>query len=287
MSRLTCSHGLDTLALMKKIKKVLVVLFALLLLSSAIFLFIKFFRPKAAGLYIDSRPASEVYINNQKVGQTPYRTKRLKAGEISLRLIPQSLDYDFGYYDTKIYLLENTESVVKLDFGKNGKKSSLELITFEKTDGMSKMKIVTLPQAAKITIDGKGDYISPQIIEDTLPGEHKIEIMLERYESKELILKTYNNFRLIFYTELSEISATPTPIKLSEENIWVEILPTPLGFLRVRNEASTSSSESAKVNPGEKYKYIEKDETENWFLIEFEEGKNGWITSQYAKIIND
>ena len=61
----------------------------------------------------------------------------------------------------------------------------------------------------------------------------------------------------------------------------VLIKETPTGWLRVRGEPSTVGAEVGRVNPGEKYTLLE--EKDGWFQIEYEEGKNGWISGQYAE----
>ena len=65
----------------------------------------------------------------------------------------------------------------------------------------------------------------------------------------------------------------------------VEILETSTGFLRVRREPSTLGEEIGRVEPGEKYPLIQTDEKTGWFEIEYEEGKEGWISNQYARKI--
>lgn len=253
--------------------------------SFAILIFIKIFRPQAAGIYVDSRPGSQVYIDNKMVGTTPYRSQKIRSGEISLRLVPQSSDFDFGFYDTKLFLLQNTESVLKIDFGKDDEKTNLELITFEQKEGESGMRIVTLPQGAKITLDKTEGFVSPHIFSEIKAGEHSVEIVHDGYESKKINVKTYDDFQLVLYAELSK-SSVVVPPSLETKEPWVEILPTPLGFLRVREEATINSSEVGRVEPGNKYKLIVNDEVEDWLMIEYEEDKKGWITTQYAKILD-
>ncbi len=58
----------------------------------------------------------------------------------------------------------------------------------------------------------------------------------------------------------------------------VTIAKTPTGWLRVRN--TPSGSEIGKVLPGTSYKVIEK--KGKWLLINFEENKTGWISSEYT-----
>ena len=61
----------------------------------------------------------------------------------------------------------------------------------------------------------------------------------------------------------------------------VQILSTPTGFLRVRQDSSVAGLEIAQVKPGESYELI--DEKTGWFEIKLTDGKLGWISSSYAK----
>ncbi len=49
----------------------------------------------------------------------------------------------------------------------------------------------------------------------------------------------------------------------------------------MRKEPSTSAQELAKVNPGEEYPLLE--EKSGWYKIEYEIGKEGWISATYAQ----
>lgn len=61
----------------------------------------------------------------------------------------------------------------------------------------------------------------------------------------------------------------------------VEISNTSVGFLRVRAEASTGSSEVGRVNPGAKFDVLE--EKAGWYKIEYEKGKMGWVSGTYTR----
>jgi hypothetical protein len=75
-------------------------------------------------------------------------------------------------------------------------------------------------------------------------------------------------------TPTTGVSADPT-------KPYALIKDTPTGFLRVRSDAATTSSELARVKPGEKYSIL--DEKSDWFNIQLEATKSGWISSQYAE----
>jgi uncharacterized protein YgiM (DUF1202 family) len=55
--------------------------------------------------------------------------------------------------------------------------------------------------------------------------------------------------------------------------------------LRVRETASTAAKELTQVKPGQRFPFIDEDSENNWFKIEYEAGKEGWVTGQYAKKI--
>lgn len=80
-------------------------------------------------------------------------------------------------------------------------------------------------------------------------------------------------------------SASPkaTPIGQNLKPPYVEVLDTPTGWLNVRKEPATSAEILTKINPGERYQYLDKNET-GWFQIELEEEK-GWVSSKYVKLI--
>ncbi len=78
-------------------------------------------------------------------------------------------------------------------------------------------------------------------------------------------------------------SATPATGSDDPESkqVMVKILTTPTGWLRVRSEPNTSGTELAKVDPDEEFPLV--DEQTDWFKIEYEDGEEGWISSQYAE----
>ncbi|MFH1565689.1 MAG: PEGA domain-containing protein [bacterium] len=60
-----------------------------------------------------------------------------------------------------------------------------------------------------------------------------------------------------------------------------KIIPTGIGWLRVRKEASLESAEIAKVNVGETFTILEK--KESWVKIKVDETTEGWVSSTYVQ----
>ena len=117
---------------MKKLIIASAIILGLAVAIGAIFLFVKLLRPKVSGLAVESTPASVVYINGQKVGNTPYSSKDMSPGEVSVRLIPIDSQTAFAPFDTKLNLAAGIETVLRREFSQNEESSSTELLSFEK-----------------------------------------------------------------------------------------------------------------------------------------------------------
>lgn len=79
------------------------------------------------------------------------------------------------------------------------------------------------------------------------------------------------------------IIATSSPDIVETELInTLEIMETGIGYLNVRDQASTGGAIIGRVYPTEVYEYT--DEDVGWYEIVFE-GENGWIYGDYVKII--
>lgn len=66
---------------------------------------------------------------------------------------------------------------------------------------------------------------------------------------------------------------------------YLEILDTPTGYLNVREQGSQSSPVVARVTPGEQFEFLRLEN--NWYEIALPEGKTGWVTEKYVKIISN
>jgi uncharacterized protein YgiM (DUF1202 family) len=75
-------------------------------------------------------------------------------------------------------------------------------------------------------------------------------------------------------------TATSSATTADPAKPFVTIKDTPTGFLRVRADASSSASESGRVNPGEKYHVY--DEKNSWYQIMYDGSNKGWISGTYA-----
>ncbi len=82
----------------------------------------------------------------------------------------------------------------------------------------------------------------------------------------------------------ADIIATSTPEFSMEEEVIqaLEVLPTSIGYVNVRDASSLSGSIIGRAFPGETYEYIGQDS--GWYEIVLEDGGNGWIFENYVSI---
>ena len=85
--------------------------------------------------------------------------------------------------------------------------------------------------------------------------------------------------RGVYWRDLSKAEKEETKSLISKS---VVISATPTGWLRVRSEPNLNATEIAKVNTGESFTFLE--EKDGWYKIALKDGKDGWVSSQYATI---
>ena len=285
------SLTVDKLKLIGFISVVLVVFIMLAVFA------VKLFKPKYAGIYVETNPPASVFIERVEVGKTPYKAN-IKPGEIELRLIPESLDKNLASYSTKVFLTPGVETVVRRNFGEFEETSVGEIISFEKVAGDDiSLVVITTPDSAQLLIDHKDRAFTPHKTSSISEGEHSLTLSANGYEEHDIKVKTHKGYKL---TAIVKLAKKPAQIEetnvekpqeesetLKEPQVIVEILDTGVGFLRVREEASTLGEEVGRVSPGERYPLIEEDQRSGWYKIEYKEGVSGWISNQYAKKIKE
>ena len=275
---------------MNKALKISLIILSVLLSSFAIFFISGKIKPKKAGILVETTPSSVVFVNSVQVGKTPY-TGTFDPGEVDLKLVPDVLDKPLIVFETRLLLSSGIQTVVKREFGETVDLSGGEIISFEKT-GESKpaIAVVTDPDSAQISIDGKAYGFAPYKTSQVTASAHQVAVSLNGYAERMVNVKAISGYKLTLIVklakDLNKVEPTPTPAATPKPEVKVEILSTPNGFLRVRESFSTSSREVARVNPKDQFLLIEESEDKNWYKIEYQTGQFGWISSQYAKKLN-
>jgi hypothetical protein len=272
---------------MVKFKIVLIIFLVLGIISTLIMYFSGTFKPKEAGIVVDSNPVSLVFVNGEQVGRTPYQASR-NPGEITVKLVPENNPSELTTFETKVTLVSGIQTVVKRDLGASDEVSSGEILSFEKTGGnQASLSMVSIPDSAKIFIDGNQRGFAPYKVSSISPGNHQLVFSAAGYSERSISLIALTGYQLTVVVKLArngEAQASPTPQPQTESSkVYVVVLDTPNGFLRVRSEPATTGTEIARVTTGTRYVVIEEDTKAGWTKIEYEDGKEGWVSSQYIK----
>lgn len=274
---------------------------SVLLILSGIFLLIKIvaatIAPKGKGaLQVTSNIKAQVYLNQKPIGETPLcrceQNETLKEGEYDIKIVPD--DKDIQPFSAKVKINPGVLTAVDRTF-LPGALASYYILALEKTDiSDPQIFVASIPDGSLVSIDGESSGITPLTIKKITSSEHEVEIQKQGFAKKTVRIRAVPSYKLVLNvllgteTELEESQEKPTstsapaPTKTQEKT--VEIKTTPTGFLRVREEPSTSSREIGRVNPGETFSLL--DENETWLQIELENGTKGWVSKTYAEIKN-
>lgn len=269
-------------------KRIVLGIIILAILAMAGFLLWRFVvNPPKALLVVETQPASQVFVNGEQVGKTPYEGE-FEEHEIDLKLVPESFEQALMPYDAKIFLTPGVETIVRREFGAEEGMSQGEEISFEKEGGGNvSLAVVSAPDGASVFIDKNYIDLAPVKHTDIDPGIHQITLQAEGYKERSFSVQLIQGYSLMAFVELARLPQEQNAeIRANEtEDARVEVVvigQTPTGFLRVRQEASTEAPEVTQVKPGEEYKLLESQE--GWYEIQIDEETTGWVSQEYARL---
>jgi len=276
---------------MQTFKVVAITIISLIALAGAVLFAIGYFQPKPGGLRVEASTPSSVYVNGVLVGKTPFKGT-YKAGNISLKVVPELGSANLFPFEIKLSLAPGIETVVGREFGISEDESSGGIISFEKGTGKeTSLIVISTPDNAQVSIDGVPKGFAPYKSSSISPAEHQITVKATGYTDRVMTVKIISGFRLNVFAKLAKVkapAATPTPVPVART--YIEILPTSTGFLRVRTAPGTAGEEIAQVNPGEKYLFLEEDAATGWYKIQYRDvvpglpnGISGWVSNQFTK----
>lgn len=267
-------------------------------------------KEKLSGLQISTQGSTaSVYINGEYKQKTPFINQELKPGKYSVRLEPEV--GGLTPYETTITLYPDTLAVMEWEFGSTPETSGGVIFEMEplKKKGSSALSIVSIPDGTIVKVDDTSQGFTPVIMSSITAGSHRLQVTLPSYRAQEKTINIIEGFQMNVTVKLSKdkmpksasqsqteqasesaqvasISATtqltPSPT-FSVQKPYVKILSTGTGWLRVRDQSSASGQELAKVDTGKSYPFLKSEN--GWYLIEYEDGLEGWISGQYAERI--
>lgn len=247
-------------------------------------LFLMFRGGQQAGLKVTSIPEASVFVDDEFKSKTPYEEK-FSVGTYTVKLTPEGTGLDTASWQQQIELTSGLLTFINRELGPTDLTSAGEILRLEPIEGEnSEVSVVSRPDGATAALDGEERGSTPLNIPDVAPGDHTLFVFAPGFKGRQIKINTIEGHKLNADVQLAlieEAEATEEG-KLSEtEGETVRILDTPTGWLRVREEPTLSATEAAKVDPGKEFPFL--DEREGWFQIEYESGKEGWVSSRYSE----
>jgi len=289
-----------------KTKGIIIIVIVLALVLVGLIIKSKFFGRQGPGaLQISTTPTATVFLDGTQAGITPYFDDKIKAGEHTVKLVPESTEGNLTSWEGKVNLLPGILTSIKRTFAVNEAESSSEMITLEKAGrkDQSSLAVISIPDQAVVKLNGEPKGFTPLSLEDLAPADYQITISSSGYEEKTVSAHTIGGYKLIVNVKLAqtmegieeatpsgateeEAETTPTPKAQATPPAkpYVKVKDTPTGFLRVRMGPSTSATETAQIKPGEMYPYLDE-EKDGWLKIEYKKDEEGWVSGVYVDLV--
>jgi len=270
---------------------------------------------KKAALSVQTTPKATIFLDGEHLGQTPYFNEKLKAGEYVLKIVPESSGQALNPWEGRVTLSPGILTVVNRELGLTQDDSSGEILSFEPLADKNAISIsvVTTPDGAVVNLDGEPRGFAPLSLDNVSEGEHMLTISSPGYKERSIKAKTVKGHKLIASVQLAREPVEPSTPEETEEDQeeeteestpsaspkatpkasprstsdndpdrpYVQIDSPDAGWVRVRDGAGTSYDELTKVDHGEKFPLL--DTQSGWYQIEYEAGKEGWISGKYAE----
>lgn len=260
------------------------------LLSILIFGTAAFFLSDSSGkgaLQVTSHPKSQVFLNGKLIGETPFckceLPQMIESGEYAIRLVPK--EGDFPPFEEKIKITKSVLTAVDRTFGTGATShgSIITLIPIQEKKA-NQLLVLSYPDKAQVLLDSSIKGEAPLLLKDITDSDHTLVLKKEGYREKTLRIRAVSGYKLeaLIFLAVETLDNTPSAsVSALPKKQTVTILPTPLGFLRVRAGPSLSEQEIGRVSENESFELIS--EVDGWFEILFEDKKQGFISSQYAR----
>lgn len=286
-------------------KKFLFLLLLILLFAAFIgYRFIVMDKQNTFGrIQVISTPPTSIFIEDQIVGQTPYEDKH-KTGEFLIKLIPQGTASGAATWQGKVTIYKNALSYVNFELGKTDVETAGEIFTTTKMDKGSdrgQIYVETEPTGALVSLDNDEKGVAPLILDNVPGGDHELSVFMPGFFRRTKKINVDPGYKVNAWFKLGidvnnqnnkkdttqkaasgsastkQKTAQLTPIS---DKLTIVINETPIGYLRVREKPSIAASESAQVKPGTSFSVI--DQESGWYKIEYEKGKEGWVSGEYT-----
>ncbi len=279
---------------MKVLRTILISVALVVLISGSALFLIGILRPKPAGISVQTSIPTAVYIDGNFVGRSPLDIS-FKSEDVDLKLVPLDTSKNYFPFETRVMLTGGVKTIVRRNFAETLEESSGEIVSFDKdTVGTASLVVISIPENAQVNVDAISKGFSP-VKTPISPGNHQLIVKSPGYSDRSLSINAVSGYKLTVSVQLAKLAVTPqaSPTPTPKVQVFVEILQTPTGYLRVRTQPGTNGNEIDQVKPGSKYLLLSEDAVTHWYKIQLEppapglpEGRTGWISNDFAKKVD-
>lgn len=261
----------------------------LFLLSGLSFLGIKLLNDRRqftafGALQVMATPKSQVYLNGQLLGETPYFSDKLNPGEQTIKIVP--FENSANFFEQKIKLAPLLLTAVDRTFRETPQRNEGIILALEPLPDKAATELVVLstPSEAKVFLNNDLKGVTPLDLKEIPVSEHELFLTLTGFIDKRTRINVSPGYKLVADVKLAvslEVSPSATPILIPTPaaSQSAKIKQTPTGFLRVRFSPTLRATEVAQVKPGETFPILE--EVEGWTKILLPGGQTGWASNLY------
>lgn len=248
-------------------------------------------------LKINSDPKeADVYIDDTKVGVTPFYSENITKGEYKIKL------HINGYESQEFRVIIDDSYTVNVNAKLFPMPIPLNISKFEDSNSLYKVysksdqvlsntqmwvnSIIYYNKTRGINIDNLGNN-KELVFDYFIDYKGNIFDSLGNLTSKDKINKVKRGAYLGNTNQGDGLSLEARNSYLSltnkiDTNKVAKVLSTGTGWLRVRSGPSVSSTEIQKVNEGQSYNVL--DEQNNWVKLQINQDISGWVLSEYVLI---
>jgi hypothetical protein len=253
-------------------------------------------------LRVISNPnGARVIVDNNEMGTTPYSASNITPGDYDIKV-------EFpGYeaYQTRIKVTKDL--ILNIDLKMFPKPVPISISKLEGSDDLYDLslgdeQIVSDPQTWASALVHWNTTRGIDLMGTGLNKDKVFDYLLDYkgnfYDKNgQLLSKTEDIGSMIkskrggYLGRLSDGAGLTTEARAAFENFTgtttttetvAEIKSTPTGWLRVRSQPTTASTEVTKLDVGTSYPVLE--ESEGWVKIEIDENTEGWVSGTYVEI---
>ncbi len=257
-----------------------------------------------SALRVDAFPKADVYLNDSKVGQTPYVNENVTVGQYVVKLVAASGSMgSFVPWEEKVTLAAGGLTYVDRNLAASADQESGQTLWLSRllSDNQAEVAVISDPDGANVTVDGLPKGTTSVLLPSIVSGDHEIRVSKQNYGDQIIYGKIVSGFRLNAYVKLGSISpggvgaittasssataiSSATPSAKTLPKPYVVIQNTPTGFLNVRISPDLTATIAGKINPGDMYPLVS--EQPGWVLLRqaSSSANLGWASDQYVQI---